>query len=66
MNEFQIVHRDDMETNGNWTLCRRALDLGSLGMGSSRSRPAARSLRTTRPSATRKRCSSSSPALPCS
>ena len=33
MNEFQIVHRDDMETNGNWTLCRRALDLGSLGMG---------------------------------
>jgi uncharacterized cupin superfamily protein len=33
MDDFQIVHRDDMETNGNWTLCRRALDLGSLGMG---------------------------------
>jgi uncharacterized cupin superfamily protein len=33
MPDFQIVHRDDMETNGNWTLCRRALDLGSLGMG---------------------------------
>ena len=33
MADFQIVHRDDMETNGNWTLCRRALDLGSLGMG---------------------------------
>jgi mannose-6-phosphate isomerase-like protein (cupin superfamily) len=30
---FQIVHRDEMETNGNWRLCRRELGLASLGMG---------------------------------
>lgn len=33
MHGYAIVHRDDMERNGNWSLCRRALDLGALGMG---------------------------------
>jgi uncharacterized cupin superfamily protein len=29
---FTIVHRDQIERNGNWTLLRRALGLGSFGM----------------------------------
>jgi mannose-6-phosphate isomerase-like protein (cupin superfamily) len=33
MTGFEIVHRDDMETSGNWRLCRRELGLTSLGMG---------------------------------
>jgi uncharacterized cupin superfamily protein len=30
---FELVHRDDMERSGNWSLCRRALGLTSFGMG---------------------------------
>ncbi len=30
---FAIVHRDDVERNGNWVLLRRALGLGAFGMG---------------------------------
>ncbi len=29
---FTIVHRDEVERNGNWALIRRALGLGSFGM----------------------------------
>ncbi|HZT92001.1 MAG TPA: cupin domain-containing protein [Gaiellaceae bacterium] len=32
MSGFEIVHRDAMERNGKWTLCRRSLGLGSFGM----------------------------------
>jgi uncharacterized cupin superfamily protein len=32
MSGFELVHRDDMERNGNWSLCRRALGLQSFGM----------------------------------
>jgi uncharacterized cupin superfamily protein len=33
MNGYTIAHRDEMERDGAWTLCRRALGLGALGMG---------------------------------
>ena len=33
MSAFTIAHRETMERNGNWTLCRRALELASFGMG---------------------------------
>ena len=33
MTGFTIVHRDEVERNGNWALLRRALGLGSFGMG---------------------------------
>jgi len=33
MSGFRIVHRDEMETSGNWRLCRRELGLSALGMG---------------------------------
>ena len=33
MTSFTIVHRDEVERNGNWALLRRALGLGSFGMG---------------------------------
>jgi uncharacterized cupin superfamily protein len=33
MEGYAIAHRDEMERNGAWTLCRRALALGALGMG---------------------------------
>jgi quercetin dioxygenase-like cupin family protein len=33
MSGFTIVHRDDVERNGNWSLLRRALGLNSFGMG---------------------------------
>jgi mannose-6-phosphate isomerase-like protein (cupin superfamily) len=29
---FTIVHRDEIERNGNWSLCRRTLGLGSFGL----------------------------------
>jgi uncharacterized cupin superfamily protein len=29
---FTMVHRDEVERNGNWALLRRALGLGSFGM----------------------------------
>jgi len=30
---YAITHRDEMERNGAWALCRRALSLNSFGMG---------------------------------
>ncbi len=33
MDGYVIAHRDDMERNGTWALCRRSLGLQSLGMG---------------------------------
>jgi uncharacterized cupin superfamily protein len=33
MASFTIIHRDQVEKNGNWLLLRRALGLGSFGMG---------------------------------
>ncbi len=30
---FTIVHRDEVERDGNWSLLRRALGLGAFGMG---------------------------------
>jgi mannose-6-phosphate isomerase-like protein (cupin superfamily) len=32
MSAFTIVHRDDVERNGNWSLCRRSLGLESFGL----------------------------------
>jgi uncharacterized cupin superfamily protein len=32
MSGFELVHRDAMQRDGNWTLCRRALGLTALGM----------------------------------
>ena len=29
---FTVIHRDDCETSGNWTLVRRTLDLRSFGV----------------------------------
>jgi hypothetical protein len=29
---FTLIHRDDCETAGNWTLVRRTLDLQSFGV----------------------------------
>jgi uncharacterized cupin superfamily protein len=29
---FKLVHRDDCETNGNWQLVRRTLELGAFGI----------------------------------
>jgi uncharacterized cupin superfamily protein len=33
MDGYTIVHRDDLERNGDWGLCRRSLGLASFGMG---------------------------------
>jgi uncharacterized cupin superfamily protein len=30
---YAITHRDNLERDGNWSLCRRALGLGAFGMG---------------------------------
>jgi len=30
---YTIAHRDEMDRDGNWTLCRRTLGLASFGMG---------------------------------
>lgn len=30
---YAIAHRDDLERDGNWSLCRRALGLSAFGMG---------------------------------
>jgi mannose-6-phosphate isomerase-like protein (cupin superfamily) len=32
MTGYTISHRDAMERTGNWTLCRRALELSSFGL----------------------------------
>lgn len=29
---FDLVHRDDFETNGDWSLARRSLGVGSFGI----------------------------------
>jgi uncharacterized cupin superfamily protein len=33
MADFTIVHRDELERNGKWSLLRRSLGLSSFGMG---------------------------------
>lgn len=33
MDGYTIVHRDDLERDGGWALCRRSLGLRSFGMG---------------------------------
>jgi uncharacterized cupin superfamily protein len=30
---YSIVHRDEFDRDGKWSLCRRSLGLGSFGMG---------------------------------
>lgn len=32
MSAYTIVHRDAMARTGNWTLCRRSLELSSFGL----------------------------------
>jgi quercetin dioxygenase-like cupin family protein len=33
MGSFRILHRDELERDGGWALCRRSLGLTSFGMG---------------------------------
>jgi quercetin dioxygenase-like cupin family protein len=33
MGGFTILHRDELERDGGWALCRRSLGLSSFGMG---------------------------------
>jgi hypothetical protein len=55
-----IRHLDDLERNGSWSLARRSLGLLAFGMNVVEIAPGTASPSTTRPGATRRRCSSSS------
>jgi hypothetical protein len=61
-NGFTIRRRDELERSGRWLLVRRSIGLKSFGMNVVEIEAGDRIPSTTRPSATKRRSSSSSPA----